>query len=293
MKKTLVLIDSLFYQYNLDGKEKRDVLFLPMMKNEINNKIVRAVRKAHLSSFLCLKEIWMYKWLKIIDKYQVVILADTGNAYNIAKYIRHKWRDKRIIIWYRNSVSAAVIKPENIDRKVCELWSFDKEDCMRYNMDYNPQFYMRNGKYVEKKIEYDAFFVGQDKGRLKLLNDIESKLNENGLKSKFCIVGVNSDRLSYNEVIDYISQSKVIIDCQCDWQEGITLRPLESIFYCKKLITNNPDIISTSYYNRNNIFIWGKDDINELSNWFQTDFEPISRDIIDEYDLYGWIRRFG
>ena len=290
--KALVLIDNLYTQYGLNGKEEDGILFLPMMKKELKNKGIRAIRKIHMSLLLPFKEIWLYKWQNVINQYETIILADAGNTYNVAKYIHTRWPDKRIIIWYRNSVKAAQIKPEKINRDICELWSFDKTDCKKYNMSYNPQFYMRNRKYQEKEKDFDAFFVGQDKGRMEILNEMKRALDNEGLKNQFCIVGVNSKRLSYNEVLDYISRSKVIIDCKCDWQEGITLRPLEAMFYQKKLITNCLDIASAPYYRNTNIFLRGKDDIRKLPEFIKTDYEKIPAEVINEYDITGWIRRF-
>lgn len=150
MHRTLVLIDSLYKQYGLDGKEKNGILFLPMMKDELTNKFLRIIRKLHLSINIPGRSIWLFNWYKIIDKYDTIILADAGNTYNVARYIHEYWPQKRIIIWFRNSVKAT-ISPEKANRTYCELWSFDENDCKKYGMQFNPQFYMRNSKYREKK----------------------------------------------------------------------------------------------------------------------------------------------
>ena len=291
MGKTLVLIDNLYYQYGLNGKEENGVLFLPMMKKELTNKAERLVRKVHMSSIFPNKQIWLNEWCKVIIDYDTIILADAGNTFNVVRYIHKNWPDKRLIVWYRNSVKATV-SPGEIDRSICELWSFDKDDCEKYKMQYNPQFYMRNRKYQENSIEYDAFFVGQDKGRLKILSEMQETLELQGLKCKFCIVGTNCKRLAYDEILDYISKSRMIVDCQCDWQKGITLRPLEALFYQKKLITNNRSIRNSDYYNPFNIFIWGEDNKEKINNMLSTPYKSVEENIIHNYDLFSWIRRF-
>ena len=47
--KTLVLIDSLYEQYGLDGAERNGILFLPMLRGRVENRALRARRKLHLS----------------------------------------------------------------------------------------------------------------------------------------------------------------------------------------------------------------------------------------------------
>jgi hypothetical protein len=291
MGKTLVLIDNLYRQYGFDGIEKNDILFLPMLKKEYSNKAIRILRKIHLSSNLPGKSVWLGDWENYIDDYNTVILADAGNTFNVIRYIHYRYPSKRIIIWYRNSVSASTSPTEEI-KKYCEIWSFDKADCNKFGMRYNPQFYAANKKYKDHIPVYDAYFIGQDKGRLKILMEMEAELKKQGLKTKFCIVGVNSERKSYDTVLEDISKSRIIVDCQCDWQNGITLRPMEALFYHKKLITNNIEVVNADYYRPENIFIWGKDNPLELKQFTYSKYLPVSDEIIDNYDMSGWVRRF-
>lgn len=45
--------------------------------------------------------------------------------------------------------------------------------------------------------------------------------------------------ISYQENLDNIRKSKCIVDVVQKGQIGLTLRPLESLFFKKKLLTNN------------------------------------------------------
>lgn len=286
--KTLILIDNLYYMYSLDGKERNAIRFLPLMrKSGTISKAYRVCRKLHLSSNLPCKEIWLNNWTRILYKYDTIILGETGNSYNVAKYIKRKYPQKRIIIWFRNSLSHT-INPARFDENVCETWSFDEADCNRYNLRYNPQFYVKSPSYRENGIiKYDAFFIGKDKGRLEDILSVESFLKGQGLKTKFCIVGYNSDSIEYKQVLDYISESKAIVDIQGDWQDGITLRPLEALFYEKKLISNSKGLLDVDFYRPNNIFILGADDISKIETFLNAPYEKVDAKILKKYDLEG------
>ena len=292
INKTLVLVDELFYQYGFDEKEKKNVLFLPLMKFRHVCKFLRIVRKIHLSSLLPFKKVWFYRWVEVVSQYDTVVLGETGNSVNVVNYINKHFPNKRIIVWFRNPLLYSAVKPANFDRQKCELWSFDEQNAKEYELRFNPQFYMRNPKYVEYTAEWDAFFIGNDKGRLARLLDMEKLLQEKGFTTNFRIVGYNSKNMLYDNILNAISKCKIIVDFQCDWQSGLTLRPLESIFYKKKLITNNPNIKKMDFYNPNNIFIWGEDAVENLPEFLKNRYVDVPEHIVCKYDLYSWVRRF-
>lgn len=289
--KTLVLMDTLYNMYMLKGEPHNNILFKPLMKkSRKKDYIYRLIRKIHLSSCIGKKEIWFADWVQYVNDYDTIVLGETGNTYNVAKYIKKKYPNKRVIIWYRNSISHSV-SPLKFKNSICEIWSFDKEDCDKYNIKYNPQFYIYNPQYAAKEYEYDAFFIGKDKGRLEKILKLEELLKTKGLRTKFCIVGYNSSYLSYSEILDYISKSKAIIDIQGDWQNGITLRPLEALFYNKKLITNSIEVLNSDYYHPNNIYILEQEE-RDIQEFMESNIYITPRSIINKYNLESWVNRF-
>lgn len=150
-KKTLILIDGLYKAYGLNGKEEDDICFLPLLKRSGDNvnKLYRLFRKIHFKLALPFETIWLERWTKVLNLYDTVVIGETSNSNYIAKFIHRDYPQKRIIIWYRNSVSMSSLAPCNIDRNISEVWSFDKDDCRKYSMQYNGQFYMRSPYYKE------------------------------------------------------------------------------------------------------------------------------------------------
>lgn len=142
-------------------------------------------------------------------------------------------------------------------------------------------------------VEYDAFFVGRDKGRLDEILRVKKCLDSLGLKTVFKIVGYNSQPISYKECLGFISKSKIIVDIQGGWQQGMTLRPMEALFYQKKLITNNKSLDTMDFYNPNNIFILGKDDMKQMESFCKKEHSEVMSPIIDKYGLKRWVEKFG
>ena len=89
-----------------------------------------------------------------------------------------------------------------------------------------------------------------------------------------------------------INESKAILDIVQENQTGITIRPLEALFFHKKLITNNKNIVSYKFYCQNNIFIIGKDDINTLKEFMELPWLEIDKEVSDFYTFPKWIERF-
>ena len=118
-KKTLVLIDSLYEQYGLDGTQQEGILFLPMLRGRLAGRAPRAVRKLHLSLPLPGQSLWMGGWTGMADRFDTVVLADAGNTPNVVRYLKRRHPGKRVIVWYRNPVAAS-LPPDALDRTACD-----------------------------------------------------------------------------------------------------------------------------------------------------------------------------
>lgn len=289
--KTLILSNFLYDQYKPENEKNSGYMLLPMLKSSSSDKIMRSFRKVHLHSFVPFKSVWLYPWEKNIKESDTVILPDAGNTYAVAKYLHKKYPKKRLIIWYLNPVAKTVKINEKV-RKYCEIWSFDKEDCEKYNLKFNPQFCMKCNVREIYEIENDVFFAGADKGRLQNLLILEKMLQMNKLKTNFLIVGYNSSKLDYEKIVENIYESRVIVDFLSIGQTGLTLRPIEALLYKKKLITNNKDIINYEFYMKENIFILGQDNEKDLYEFCHSTYKEIPQDIVDKYSIKGWVEKF-
>lgn len=177
------------------------------------------------------------------------------------------------------------------DRKF-EICTFDSNDAEKYKLVLLKQFYRilpvdKNNNYIDK---YDFYFLGFEKNRTNIINDLRVKLKS--YKLLFHIVSEQNQVISYAKNIENIKSSKCIVDLVQDNQKGITLRPLEAIAFGKKLITNNKNIIKEEIYNPNNIFVICLDDFNKLDEFMSQGLIDIDLDVLSNYDINTWIDYF-
>lgn len=245
------------------------------------------------------KSLWYAEWKYKLKEAKIVIVFSTEDI-GVLSYIKSINPKIRLIFWYWNPVFRG-ISPDNVPGELCEKWAFDENDCSSFDMKHNTQFYLDNIKLPQNKIKYDVVFVGLDKGRRLVIQDLENKMIDNGLDVYFYVVDNDASKrgykgsfpaISYNDYLNLVSQSKAILDFVQEGQRGQTLRSLESLFFQKKLITNDVLIKTCDFYNPSNIFIIGTDKMECLKQFLSSPFEPVPAAISASYDINSWIKRF-
>lgn len=192
-----------------------------------------------------------------------------------------------------------------------EIATYHHEDAEKNTYKYINQFYSDE---IVKKIsesknkESDLYFCGRDKNRIDLVLKVKEKMDELGISFKFFILkdekkdylfyekkSESSDFLlekgiKYVEMLKEIKGSKVLLDIVEKGESGVTLRVVESLFFEKKLITNNKLIKNLDFYNSNNIFIIEDfDNIEIKKDFFETKYEKVEESIKNRYTLENWI----
>lgn len=296
MKKILFLNGNSKNEfYNNERNKYKGVEATSIFKT--NNIYSKVTRRLLLKFNLPGIELLFDDWKNNIHEYNTIIISTCMYSKLIYKYIR-KRTNAKIIHWYWNPIIDS-INPEEIKSNDCEVWSFDEKDCKDFDLNYIPTYYFNTIELPKQKIIHDIYFIGADKGRLNKLKQLEEEFIQRGLKTKFHITkSKNSDDntykfkspISYYEALKDISSSKAILDYVQEGQSGLTQRPMESIFYNKKLITNDRNIVKYDFYNKNNIFIIGMDDIDNINCFLNSPYEPISEEIIKKYDFGTWLK---
>ena len=68
-----------------------------------------------------------------------IIVFDTYASSRLITWLSETQREKRIILWYWNSLKNRALK-SSIPPRV-ETWSFSKSDCAEFGLKYNTQFF--------------------------------------------------------------------------------------------------------------------------------------------------------
>ena len=183
-----------------------------------------------------------------------------------------------------------------------EVYSFEKEDCEKYNLKFITNFIYKEEKLERNDFDYDVFNISSKDKRTPKIIEIAQKLKEVGITYKIIIldkknklqsnnVDVIHKAISLNAVNDYITKSKILIDFHREKQNGLTFRVFESLGTHKKLITTNPDIKNYDFYNPNNIYVIDNNDFLIDKFFFETPYTSIPNDIYEKYTLNGWINK--
>ena len=125
-----------------------------------------------------------------------------------------------------------------------------------------------------------------------MILNLAEELKENGINSKNIIIENEKDFVPYEDYLKLLVKTKTILDIVDGNQSGLTLRCMEALFFNKKLITNNLDIENYDFYNPKNVFILGKDDMNNIKQFIDSPYELVDEKIVNYYDFDEWIKRF-
>lgn len=272
---------------------KRDVTFIGRLKRRFYLK---------RNSPKQLKYFRLEETINCAKQSDVVILFDSTsklvlNEYAAAIESAVNLSNTKLFFYFWNSITS-------LDGlKLSPQWkinTFDKIDADRYKFRYIGGFYHPQVIIKPEHMDNDFCFVGRNKNRFKLLSDIEKTIISSGLKAEFIYVdnwkSIFSKKyckyIPYSSVINLVSRSKAILDITASGQYGLTLRFYESLFYNKKIVTNNTNIREYNLYNRDNILIIDQDtSAIEFQEFINKSYIDVGDIIRNQYTFSAWLER--
>lgn len=267
--------------------------FMSFIKSKTKFKLYKTENRRKINKYidkLGFENIPLGKWTTKVENYDVVIFFDTFFNNSAAKYVKEH-SDAKVCLYFWNRIgenNKQLLENKYVD----EIYTYNPFDAKEYNIKYNSTFYSKNVKLKKSKIKYDVCFLGRDKGRNDCIQNIKKEFDSKGLKSHINIVYREKDFISYKKYLKDVSKSKCILDVMPTEKEGLSLRVMESLFLNKKLITNNPTVKEYDFYNKNNIFIIGKDNYDNLEKFLNSPYVPVKQEIIDYYEYDNFLDRF-
>lgn len=272
-------------------------------KSQSKNRLFRVFRKLAMITNTGFESFFLGDWYKVCAGIECFIVFDTGNALYLLSILKKHFPYARIILWYWNPVEKS-IPVHLIDREKYEVWSYHKNDCAKFNLNYNTQFYIFESKPVQKKKEMtlqDVYFVGADKNRSELLHEMITTFDSLNVSYKVILTPTRgsiernvkySTRINAQENYKNILESRAIIDVvPTEHVSGDSLRPFEAQIYHKKLITNDKNVKSLRFYSPDNIFIWGEDEVEKLPQFVKESYVACGEEF-HYYEFHHWLNRF-
>ncbi|NNS07614.1 hypothetical protein [Erwinia sp. JH02] len=256
------------------------------------------------------------------DEYDELLVVGIEDLSDFAPVYKKYGKVKKLYFWQWNPEPSDRFK--NIDfairiklLKMCgfKIATFDKNDSIKHNVSYHPQIYSKEiikDLEVEKKsVLNKALFIGKNKGRAHKLNELALMLQNVGVEPDFRVVqdripviaddfpqiDLISEPVNYQSYLKLLNDKNIIVELNQHGQVGLTLRSLESVFFNKKLITDNKDIRSYDFYKSSNVLVL---DINEnfettntkLAKFVEAPYELISENVRNNYDVTSLIEHF-
>ncbi len=265
-------------------------------KNTKINFFIRIFRK--FIYFIGLGTFYTFysEWTKYLNEDVQFIVFDSCKPYHRLKRVLKKARNKPIIYFWN-----PVKENDNIAelKKNFEVYSYSVYDSQKYDLKYNPTFFVNLPAEKTNTCEFDAIFIGKNKNRLSLLERVYCLFNN----PYFYVVKDNSEvsnilelktlRLSYEEYLNVLVRSKSVVEILFTDNADYTLRTMEALFYQKKLITNNKLIKQAVFYNPNNIFVLDECTTKQdIDNFLNKPFVKYGEEVLEYYRVESWLSRF-
>lgn len=264
----------------------------------------------------CLLSLLYGEWKnEDLDKINSILIFHDKYSYRVYDFLLNDLKFKgRIYLYYLDPISTAAsfdyAKKDNRQTEQLKIYSFEKKDCEKYGFHYNTLFFFKEDANFEGKTEefwYDVFFIGADKNRVKDILEIKDVLEQKELRVKIHISKSTNKNdmlygksigfkykpvMQYEELLKNTKHTKAVLDIVPCNQEAVTLRVYEGLFLKRKVITNNINVKQYPFYCKDNIFIYGEDNIDNICDFLEKPFNNDYSKYMEELDFEKWIGRF-
>lgn len=281
MKYNYVILGSSWDLYKTiysDLKGLKNALYIDDFrpsKHSLTGILYRIHFNAKLNSFITIpgKQHWNKSYFNdtFVEHRPICFVFFTNWVYldnfGFLDYLRKTYPDSKMVWFIQDTVKNSINslhKPISdvleLKKKFDVVLSYDKGDCEKYGFTYHHTIFSGIDLDENVKPQYDVFFLGRSKGRIKDILRMYEILRDHGLKCNFHITGVPEEQQKYSEEIVYnkpmsyldnlknVTQSKCLLEIMQEGADGFSIRTNEAICLNKFLITNNEAIKHAPFY---------------------------------------------
>ncbi len=252
------------------------------------------------------KSVWYPLYFKedfVEDKPICFVLNNFQIPFDYILFLKKKYPKARFVKLHRDLTTHFYQRYPDYSKERCEKlfdysFTYDAHEAEQNGWVYFDEFEsMTSIPKTNIGKEYDLFFAGRAKDRLTKLLRIYEKLSSAGIKVNYYLTGVSKEdeinlpgieysnrNMSYLEMLTKTINCGCLLDINQGGAVGYTSRFLEAVMYNKKLLTDNPYVKKSKYYNPNYISLFkDENDIDlgfikshvKVNHNYNNEFSPI------------------
>lgn len=317
VNKKVLYVAPVFFGYENEIKGE-----LERQGAEVTFLLDRPFKTAFLKALTRVRREWV---IGAADRYYKKELASTDavfdyvfvvNGQTLSKETLKGWRQQfpsaKFILYMWDSFSNRKQTLENLEY-FDSVFSFDKDDAQEFGVHFRPLFFSKGFEATEKVVsEFDISFIGTaHTDRFSIVRKIDRQLGASVKKYWYLFLQANwvywfyrltntsfrnaslkdfkFDSISKAEVQRVFNLSKVILDIEHPYQTGLTMRTLETLGACKKLVTTNSSVKLYDFYKEANIHVIDRSAPNIPLDFFDKPYERVEPQVYRKYSLEGWV----
>lgn len=253
--------------------------------------------------------------LKEVNKYQKIDYFFVISGGKFSKIFIEKLKEKNpkiktiLFLWDKLEYSYWKDKVMNFDY----IFSYDRIEALRNDFIFRPTFFIDKClENIPEKKTYNLYYIGalKEEKRYIFLTQLKKYFEDKKLKNYIKLYAgrktikklkkdknnydeelIISERISYEENLEILKQSNVVLDIKYKDQNGLSLRIYEALATDTKVITDSKDIKNYDFYNENNIKIIEEiSDIEKLElDFFKLPVKKVNKNIKEYYSVNGFI----
>ncbi|EGP4838072.1 oligosaccharide biosynthesis protein Alg14 [Enterococcus faecium] len=233
-----------------------------------------------------------------LANYQLIVFLDYGFDMEMARRVR-PFTNAKIVLFFWNHFKAeheAMLKQAQDEPAIDEIYHFDFLEAKELGLKHNSSFYSKHMNLSSSEPKTDLFFGATNNGRKERAESYKQEFIKRDVTTNYFILPHRGNEqpgyLTYEEYLKKTGESRGILELLREGQQGVTLRTFESMYFQKKLVTDNQAIAHYHFYRPENIFLLRERDLDELPEFLHTPFKPILSELLEFYDAENWAKRF-
>jgi hypothetical protein len=193
-----------------------------------------------------------------------------------------------------------------------QTFTFDKEDALKYKVNYLPLFcieaFYQNKHKSEQIFKQDVYMVGNlvSTRRYESVKKFADYCKGNGIKFKYFLKttpvvlfrllmagyfpsDIKMRSIRKTEFLDLMRQSRAVYDFSNHIQSGYTMRVIENFCSDKKIITNNPLLKEEPFFSEDRFFIFKGFEFDGVKDFI---YSPLKQESYSEFFwLHNWVEK--